>query len=382
MTLRCVSTPDYDVLSLPESVTLANLPELTPRLSRHVQEQRTRHLALDLSSCTILDSSALRLIINIHKRLAEQQRQLYLLAPSEEVSQLLNDTNLSKALLIIGSTDELCTRIVSQQWEQLAPYSYEQGDQRRLQLQCPVCGSQEVVGYYLDKRNLSWRWHQDEPFPICIDTSTTAIVPYFDLMPIVCAECFLCTVEPSTFHVRDKEKQVIASSLEESEIVALSKGIKKRKAIMDLGVIIADDFFCHPRVEKSCAALYTLVEECAKNTVAKVGSRAAFLVGFSNYVRILYTPSYERDQLINDCRSWLTQSFKADPHLPHSLQAQAYFILMTSALDLQRPKEALQAYNDFTTMMGHIPPRLCSWELDNPAFWYQQCQTLRSLQLA
>ena len=379
MALTSVLADRFVLFPLPGKLSVTTLPQLSPQLTRAVQENPTQHLAFDMSRVDIMDSSFLRLCVNLQKRKKEQGKQLYIVNPSSVVSQILDDTNLNQVFPVVVSKDALDDLLAESFYQTYRPYSSEIEPGILVPaLKCPVCGSRYVSAYLTDSGTLVWKWPGTDPFPVGVNPETGNELDTFSLQPIVCLECYFTTLDITAFTVLDGEKEVLRSTLKQEDLIPVSKTVKNRRKIMDIGTIVGDTFFDYPRSELAAYCAYQLGAECAR---AKAGSTvlqgdAMFLIGYLNYAAIRYSPSQDRDVLIGNCRSWLTRAVSTAPPLLPLHQAQSYFILIVSALNLGKHTEAQELWGKFTRMMPPTPPVAASERIDDLWFWHAQCGTI------
>ena len=66
----------------------------------------THHLVLDLSSCTFIDSSGLRVVLSMHKELAEAGKATTIVASDGHVRKLLSMTAIDQSIPVFAALDD------------------------------------------------------------------------------------------------------------------------------------------------------------------------------------------------------------------------------------------------------------------------------------
>ena len=114
------------MFSLHGSINIGAIPTLTPQLSVYFQEHSPKDLVIDLTNVITIDSSIIRLFLNIKKRVETNNNRLYIMHPSEDILSLLTDSNLHKVLTIISDINELQRTIDKFSYDRFLPFTYEE----------------------------------------------------------------------------------------------------------------------------------------------------------------------------------------------------------------------------------------------------------------
>ena len=380
MALQLVTLDDYDIIPLSGTVTISTLSTISPELNRHVQSNGGRHVVLDLSLTQHIDSSVIKLLLNLKKRLEEKNREFGILAPAGAVVDLLKITNLDKTLRVVPDLQSFERHLATREAQKLAPFTTGAEGTRRVRMSCPVCGSQEVVGYLVDRSKYAWRWNGDAAFPVASDAVTGQDVDYFSLLPVICGDCYLCATDMRQFVFTADTERRFPTFVDEPLRVLLAKGVHKRKSLMQTaGVVIGDNFFLYPRNQRAGYLLYLLAENTAR-TIAMKDPAFCFQTGFLNYLTINYAFTEQKPMLIDNCRTWLTRAVAAPESLTHLQLAQAYFVLMIANLNVEKKKEAMQMFNACRKLAASLPQHLTLSGVRNPQFWASQCDRIWTAQ--
>lgn len=370
----------YDVYKIEGSIRINEIPHLTPRINDHLFSEHTKHLVFDLSDVKYIDSSGIRLLINAHRRIKESNRKMYVLNPSDEVRESLTNAKLDSTLAIIQSCDAIQQETTRDAFETYQPFEFsdDTGTAMRLRLACPICGSDNVVGYSVDYHAYEWTWDGVSPFPVTRNKQNGETEDIFRRIPSICLDCYMCAIEPNLFNALDTSGNVaISSDVDEDSKVMLSKAIKKRKSLLQSQkIVVGDDFFFLPRSDKQLYCMYVLAESCARSLVVNKKAATNFTIGFLNYLALNYCEDKATaDEHIENCRTWLMQVInEKESYNPREL-AQAYFIILNACLHMNKKNEASRIYNDFSDMMESVP--VSSDESSNtPQYWFSQAHTI------
>jgi hypothetical protein len=171
---------------------------------------------------------------------------------------------------------------------------------------------------------------------------------------------------------------MLHSTLSESAKMHLTKNIKKRKKLIE-SCAEADnpDFFLYPRNRKAVYYLYLLADSSIRTLALNKADADPFLVGFLNYIAIRYAERETKDELIDNCRTWLTQARTEKKILSHGDEALSLFVLFAAALTLDRVKEANSLMQEFSTMMEGISySKTATTQITSPLFWQTQVHAM------
>jgi anti-anti-sigma factor len=377
MQISTASFNTYDICAITGEMKIAEIAVLTQTLHKYVQANQGIDLVLDLSGTTFIDSSALRMLINLKKHLDAFGHKLYLFNLSPPINNLIHSVNLDREFEIITDYEKFQRDVAAGEYSLYSQYAWQEGDQKRVSCSCAVCGSSNVIAYLIDPHGYDWKWQEDDPFPMSFIKGTTIVFDVFRLMPILCLECCTCSVELSHFNILDKQDQIVVhSKLDEQSRAILSKSIKKRKKMLEVAGIAAERFFINPRDNAACCQLYLLAENCAHAMAVEKICATHFTLGYLNYLAIRYAPFEQKAELITNCRTWLTQIFAEEQVYHHHILAKALFILMNASLNANKIKDAAQAYRDFQDLMKTIPSHVPASGIDNPHFWFEQATVI------
>jgi len=376
MALPLITYDTHSIFSLPREIHIGLLPTLTPQFVVHIQQNNQKHIVLDFTDVHILDPNATKLFVNLQKRIQKNNCALYFLRPSPSICDILKHGDFADEPVIIDNCNDLQTSSTTSHYEHLLPYTYVEGDMLRVRYGCGVCGSPDVIGYLIDQNTFSWKWLPGELFPSSIDNRGEQ----FDLtgvLPIVCPDCFMSSINSSHFNVLDEKKTVIHhSALNNQNQVLLSKTMKKRKKLMEIGIIVGDHFFMHPRNPLSCYYAYALAESCLRTVTANKNKEIAFSIAYMDYCALQYAEDGQKDELITSCRTWLTQVIQQKQTYSAIQLAKAYFMLLVINISLGKTKEAAHIFQNFSLAIKKIPHTLNAQDIHNPWFWYNQAEHL------
>jgi anti-anti-sigma regulatory factor len=375
------SHKDFDVVKLQGELRTSALTALSPLLGDHLVKHPHRHLVLDFSSVTFIDGAIAKLFANIQTRLESGQRKMYLLHVPQPMAAILTSVNLNNA---IGDLDEL-ERTLSDDCN-LALQPYVCGDEKglqRLRFGCAVCGSRNVVGYLLDRNAYAWNWKEEELFPRCTDRAGNDF-DFFAAQPIVCPDCFLAAIDPGYFNILETDFHIAhRSQLSEPTINHLSKNTHKRKAIFNecAGAPI-ETVFAHQRSNAASYCAHLLADATLRIIAVNKAEATPFQAGVVNYRALKYADATRKEELIDNCRTWISQAFTEKKMTMNDERAQAYFILFITALLRKKVKEANATLQDLSSMMETITPSQQGGStLNSPDFWFARATELWQIEI-
>jgi anti-sigma B factor antagonist len=96
---------DTHVVAVSGEIDLFTAPEFKQRVAAPIDAGR-RHVVVDLSATTFVDSSSLGVLIGAHRRLRRQGGSLVIVCTSDAIAKTFRITGLDSVFTIVGSLDE------------------------------------------------------------------------------------------------------------------------------------------------------------------------------------------------------------------------------------------------------------------------------------
>jgi anti-sigma B factor antagonist len=375
------TSKDYDVFIIKGEIKISTLVTVSSMLSKHLEKNIYKDLVIDLSQVEYIDSSGLRMLINLQKKLEVSNKKPYLLNPSAQTAKLLDETKTDKVFTVIHSTDELDQQIAANIYQKYLPYTIEQSNLLRLRLSCAVCGSENVVGYLFDLNNYVWSWKNDDPYPNAHIGGNTASLDILGHIPVICLECSMCSINLNDFNVLDNEAIAIKSSMGDTVKLLLSKTIKKRKKMIQGDTVIGDTMFEYPRNKTACYIVYSLAEFCARTISVNKGSSSPYIVGYLNYLCLRYAKIEEKTELINSCRTWFTQALNQIDKLNEREIAISYMAILLAGINLEKYDECHKLSDEIKFRQQNLPAGQSTATYSSPGFWYEQALNIWHIEL-
>ena len=378
MNIETVSNNGYNIAQLQGAFTVGALSSVTPVLSSLIEDYPGNALVIDLSEVESIDHSSIRLITNIKKKLESSHQKLYLLNPNDTLQAQSASVPTASDVTIIENISELQQNVNDATYQRYLPYTTSENGYLRLNATCGICGSNNVFGYLLEKNNYEWGWIKNEFFPTC-NLQNGESFDYFGSLPIVCADCLTASIEIDHFNLVDADNNVRHhSKLNDQTKLFLSKTTKKRKKLLEeYDTIIGDTFFQCPRSRPIALSCYLLAESCARIAVANHQGVSMFTVGYLNYIALLFAEKTSKTELIDNCRTWLTQVLTESDQYNHVQLAQSHFIIFIASLSLGKYKDLSKIMENYSTLIeqiGNVGDTANN--LNSPMFWYQHAETI------
>jgi len=383
--LTLTAMEKYDIFNLPSEIRVNILPRISPQISSYISGNPNRDLVLNLSSVKFIDSSTIKLLVNLHKRMESDKKKLYLLKPSSDVMKILSDVKLDGIFSFLNGCDELDKAVCATGYAAYLPFTHADSELPRLNCRCSICGSDNVIGYLINCNDYDWKWEDDFPYPTAVGKNTGAPLDVISLLPIVCADCFMCSTDIADFSTSNDGNQIILSTLRDETKTLLIKSAKNRKKMAEeFGVIIGEDFFLHPRKAIASYNLYMLAESCIRCVTMSKIPGGAYWIGYYNYLAVKFAPTDKKDALIDNCRTWLTQVINEKARYNALHVSKSYFILIIAAISMSKEKEAAGLFTDFSALMASLPDSIssCVSGFNSPAFWFSQAKFIWEKQSA
>ncbi len=365
----------YDLLALSGALTIGSLGRGTAMISEQVSNLPERDKVLDLSGVSSIDSTGLRMLVNLNKKVESWGAKLRLADVPATVADVLSKTKLNSVIESVSTLEPLEKEFAREPFSKFEPYSSDEGILRPVPLLCPICGSDSVSAYIVDPELYTWQWVADDPYPTAFGNESDEPLDVYEHAPAVCLECGMASLDFDEFLLHDQGMELSESSVSPRRIDRLTKSIKGRRQLLGHG----DDFDETPylalRSKWACFHIYQLVEQCARTRDEEKTPMHPFAVGFLSYMQIRFAEKAMNEPLISTCRTWFTQALLSND-LTTSQRAMGLFIVMVAGMNLDKPKESAHAFREFQELMYHMPESVSMPLLNSPHFWFDQAERI------
>ncbi len=108
-----IERKDYGTkLTLLTEWDLDRVNEFSNYINENLQPEKNQNFIVDLHRVDYIDSMALGVLINLHRRYKEEGGTVYLLQPQKTVENILKQSGVFKIFNVYYSEDELSTHIL------------------------------------------------------------------------------------------------------------------------------------------------------------------------------------------------------------------------------------------------------------------------------
>lgn len=371
MEMQFLTKDGFTEIVLSGNVNMSSLMTLTPQLTSHLNRYNNNHLVLNLSNTIFIDSSIIRLFLNVQKRLHESRKSLYLLNPSQTVREILDTTNLNKAIPVIETLAEFESECKSPKY---LDYTFSENGMNRLKCSCEICGSKNVIGYFLDCSSIEWSWKDEDyfPFSICREKQD---FDFFSLLPVICTECYMCSVDFTHFNILDKTGTIaLHSTIDIKTKQLLSRAISRRKRIIESSG--NNPSFLHPRDRLSSYYAYLLAEDCLRIAAINKSCFNPYMIGAMKFINSRYSREEEKEKIFKDCHTWLSQALRNKAYSNQVQLAKIFYMEMLSLLKSGDKLYAKDIYKNFSDMIEKCASEANPVLLESPHFWFEKAQMI------
>lgn len=371
MEVQFIVNNGFTEIVLSGAINMSSLPTLTPQFTSHLNEYTDNHLVLNLSNTTFIDSSIIRLFLNIQKRLSESRKALYLFSPSQTVREILETTNLSKTIPIIDTISEIESECRSQKY---LAYTHNENGMNRLRCSCEICGSSNVIGYFMDCSSIEWNWREEDYFPFPTNNDNKHF-DFFSLLPIICTECLMCSTDVSKFNILNKTgSTAFRSTVDPKTKQLLSRAIPKRKRIIESSNLQLN--FQYPRNRQACYYMYLLAEDCLRTAAVNKTCFNPYMIGYMKFINLRYSKEDQQEKIFDDCHFWLSQALKYKIYSDQIQLAKIYYMEIVSLFKTGDTVEARELFARFSEMIKNLEPSDNTVLLESPFFWFEKAQSI------
>ena len=103
-----IEEKDYGtVLTLLDEWDLDRVNEFSNYISEHLKPEKKENFVVDLHKVDYIDSMALGVLINLHRRYKEEGGCVYLLQPRKTVENILKQSGVYKVFKVLQTEDEI-----------------------------------------------------------------------------------------------------------------------------------------------------------------------------------------------------------------------------------------------------------------------------------
>ncbi len=375
MNSRVYNFSRYDLLALSGALTIGSLGRGTALIHEQVSNLPERDKILDLSGVTSIDSTGLRMLVNLNKKVESRGAKLRLVDVPDTVADVLTKTKLDSVIESIPSVEPLERGFQHEVIKKFEPYAPDKGVMRPVPLLCPICGSDAVSAYIIDPHLYTWQWVADDPYPTAFENKTDELIDVYEHAPAVCLECGMASLNFNEFILHDQGMELSESTVNPRRVDRLTKSIKGRRQLLGCGEEFDETPFFASRSKWACLLIYQLVEQCARTHDENTAAVHPFDVGHLSYMQIRFAEKAMKEPLINTCRTWFTQALLSN-ELTTSQRAMGLFIVMIAGMNLDKPKESAHAFREFQELMQNMPESVSMPFLSSPHFWFDQAERI------
>ncbi|MCL2154912.1 MAG: STAS domain-containing protein [Leptospirales bacterium] len=100
---------EYILLAVKSVLSIETINSLEALLSKYVKEKK--HILIDLSGITFIDSSSLGILVKINTQLEKNNRRLLLLNISSHIMKIFESTELDKHIRIFDDITSACNAL-------------------------------------------------------------------------------------------------------------------------------------------------------------------------------------------------------------------------------------------------------------------------------
>jgi len=107
-----IAEQDYGIVLTPlQEWDLDRVNEFSNFLQQHLKPQKHQNFIVDLAKIEYIDSMALGVLVNLHRRYQEEGGTVYLLNPQETVDKILKESGISKVFNIFYNQSDMLAEI-------------------------------------------------------------------------------------------------------------------------------------------------------------------------------------------------------------------------------------------------------------------------------
>ncbi len=353
MTFQYSEECGYTILSINGEVKVSTIMEVRKELQSLSGE--AQNLAIDMSKVGFIDSSGVSLFINMHKKLATQDRKFSIFNVKPEVLRILKELNFDRIIKIYPDHDSFVEDNVVIAVDELYPppgYDFKGQPYSLKSLVCPLCGHKNIKGFVINRRTQEVKlepgsllpvWEGREGFP--------AIDPYATQLTI-CPGCFFASRHISYFH---EEKNEFQSALLEKEIHALVKDDSVRARLLKGSGMTSLDKFFPPFMPKEAFWVYKLAEECAHTLYRLENRLATYDLAHYNLCLTEYCGEKELPEYWRRAFMWYNEIWKKKDSFAPATVVESLYSLLVLSEKLKRPREGDAFFADLKALNAIVP---------------------------
>ena len=158
----------------------------------------------------------------------------------------------------------------------------------------------------LDCSSMEWSWKDDDYYPFSINREKQYF-DFFSLRPVICIECYMCSVDLTHFNILDNTGSIaLRSTIDIRTKQLLSRSISRRKRIIETSNQELS-FLC-PRDQTASYYAYLLAEDCLRIAAINKSYFNPYMIGYIKFLSLKYCKEEEKEIIFKDCHTWLSQA--------------------------------------------------------------------------
>ncbi len=364
----------YSIIDVSNDLVLSSLVEYKMQVDK-LLKNKIKYICFNLAECNHVDSGSLRMLINLSKRLVGEGGKLAFTNLTQSAKNIFDSNNLSKVFDIYITENDI-PNVAGEKsgfdfWENAQESS---SIIRKVNLGCEICGEHNVYGYLLSPKHRKRVWDENSFLPVYEGVNNEDDTDFNRVQVAVCPDCLMSSISLNDFNVINDDGKIINKSvINEIEKNNLSKGISKRKKIMEIGTVVGDTFFELPRSDSAVVVSYLLASECLRDRVSDRSKIDPFMISYMNIMAGEYAPKEEEMLHFESARVWLGEMENKFDRYSSSNIAEGLYYLFVSCLRSGKNKDAEQALNKLKQLYGKLSG---SSESKLVIFWFERANQI------
>ncbi|MFC1584144.1 STAS domain-containing protein [Fibrobacterota bacterium] len=315
-------------------------------------------ICLDLTAVPHIDHSGFRFLENIQKNLERSGRSLVVFGAGAEILEVMKTQGMEKRVKHYQSLYEFESTFNAEEKKTRKKY-YElavpAGTVRKLALNCPLCQTEGLSGYFCDESQHEYLWEDSEITPQWRLKENPENQIDFELYEVaVCHKCFFSSCKLDHFIVSLPEG-TIPSVLTHEQKEGLQKNSSHRSnALSSYQRQNAKSFFSMPRDGNAGYLSWLLYDKTVRDLAKDRAHTNSIEVARANILSAKYSSNkLDRNNAFTTAHVWLSDMINNPDGYTTSELVMGNIYLVSVSMAIDKMKEAKKIYQHFLEQYGN-----------------------------
>ncbi len=343
----------YACFKLDGDFTAGQIVKLKNALNDDILDAK-KDIALDVRDVSLIDVTGMRFLENLRDALQKSSNDLVLFGAKDGVQVKAEEakiTNYTSQADFERGFHEMSVKSIRHYLE-LAP---GEGQIRGLNLECPICGFENIKGFMLDESVHTLTWVEGSITPEWRFNGRGENEIDFDLYSVaVCSSCFFASHRVDWFNLNVLEGKVNSVLTTDQKDRIANHSAQRKEIVLEIPSIKDPMFLSMPRERQAAYAAWRLNEVTLRTEGKEKGDLDGFEIAICNFMMCKFGEKPENiDTQLNTAMAWLLSILDNKNRYSALRIVKTYVYCISIELALGRVKNAERYLADFEDSYAH-----------------------------